>query len=289
MSSSPRFSSESGMTEAKLENRLRRAAAALPYPETPDLAARERKRLVDAGRLTPSRKPGRLAVGLALVIILLAAAFLVSPVRARVLDWIRLGAVRIFFNQPVPTATLPPPSGTPSPSGTLSPAGALSPAAASTLEPTPTFLKSVLNIGGETTLLKAQQQVDFTIQIPAYPADLGDPDHVFLQGMNGPVVVLVWMDRDQPEKVRMSLSETSSDRPVFEKYAPKSVQETRVNGHEAVWVDGEYFLVMRDGDATMTRLITQGHTLIWTSGEMTFRLETDVDLETAVRIAQSIP
>jgi len=47
-------------------------------------------------------------------------------------------------------------------------------------------------------------------------------------------------------------------------------------------------LVMRNGDFTMTRLIDQGHTLIWGNEEMTFRLETDVDLETAIRIAESM-
>jgi hypothetical protein len=38
----------------------------------------------------------------------------------------------------------------------------------------------------------------------------------------------------------------------------------------------------------MTRLVTQGHTLIWTQGELTFRLETDAEMAEAVRMAESV-
>lgn len=276
MSSSHRFSPETDMPQANLEDRLRQASAALPYPPTPNLAAHERQRLAKPEDFTPSWRTHWRVVGLALLMIFVVTALLVSPVRARVLDWLRIGAVRIFFTLPTPTATQPHLSGTPSPAVTQTPA------------PTPTFLSSVLDLGGETTLSKAQAQAGFTIKSPAYPPDLGRPEHVFLQNFNGPVVVLVWMDQSQSEKVRMSLSESASNQIIFEKYAPQSVQDTQVGGQAAVWVDGEYLLLMRNGDMTMTRLITQGHTLIWTAGSMTFRLETDVDLETAIRIAESI-
>ncbi|MGE5463369.1 MAG: hypothetical protein ACM3PS_08435 [Syntrophothermus sp.] len=280
MSFSPRHPSQPGMTNANLEARLRQVVAILPYPETPDLAGRERQRLAGLSRTAPARRLNRLAVGLVVLFMVLAVALLVSPVRARVLDWIRIGSVRIFFTQP--TATQPVPTQTPARTGTSVPRMTPTP------HPTPTFLQSVLNLGGETTLAKAQEQAGFPIELPASPPDLSSPDHVYLQEMNGPVVVLVWMDPNQPEKVRMSLSEAPSDRLIFEKYAPKSVQDTQVGGHAAVWMDGEYILIMRNGDTTLTRLITQGHTLIWTTGEMTYRLETDADLETAIRIAESI-
>ena len=62
-----------------------------------------------------------------------------------------------------------------------------------------------------------------------------------------------------------------------------------MNDNPAVWVDSDYLLIMRNGDTTFSRLIDQGHTLIWTNGEITYRLETSVDLDTAIRIAESIP
>lgn len=276
MSSSPFLTPEPRKMGSSLEDRLQRAASVFPYPETPNLAARERQRVAAIRGRVPSRKPSRLAVGLVILLIIVGAALFVSPVRARVLDWIRIGSVRIFFTQPTPTATVSAPKNLPVLPGTPSPVF------------TPTVIKSVLNIGGETTLSKAQERARFTIQLPAYPESLGSPDHVYLQEMNGPVVVLVWMDPLQPDQVRMSLSESPSNRMVFEKYVPKSVQDTQVDGHAAVWIDGEYLLAMRNGDMSLTRLITQSHTLIWTVAEMTYRLETDEDLATAIRIAESI-
>src|SRR5574338_1634120 len=93
---------------AQLQARLRRIAAGFAYPPTPDLAAGERHRLVMHGRVPARRRPGRLAFGLAIILILLAAALMVSPARARVLDWIRLGAVRIFLVAPTATPTATP-------------------------------------------------------------------------------------------------------------------------------------------------------------------------------------
>ena len=154
---------------------------------------------------------------------------------------------------------------------------------------TPTFLESILDLAGETTLQKAREQADFTIALPTYPADLNDPDQVFVQQFGGPVVTLVWMDPNHPDKVRLSLSKSRSEKAVFEKIDPASLQETQVNDNPAVWVDSDYLLIMRNGDTTFTRLIDQGHTLIWTNGEITYRLETSVDLDTAIRIAESIP
>ena len=199
MASEPRHPAGSGMINANLEEHLKQAADALPYPQTPDLATRERQRITSHARSASLRKPTPLAVGLVVLFIVLMTALLVSPVRARVLDWIRIGSVRIFFGEP--TATQPVATLTPALTGTPVPERSL------TARPTPTFLKSVLDLGGETTLSKAQEQAGFPIEVPTFPTDLGSPDHVFLQEMNGPVVVLVWMDANQPDKVRMSLSE----------------------------------------------------------------------------------
>jgi hypothetical protein len=260
----------------RLVARLRSRAATFPYPATPDIASRERLRLagqLSGGRNVAAARPRsrRLAFALLTLAIILAAAFLVSPVRARVLDWIRIGAVRIFFTTPSltppplpPTATLP---GAPTP------------------HPTATYLQSVLDIGGETSLEEAQRQVDFTILLPA---DTGQPDLVFLQKYDRAAVILVWLKDGQPGQARMSLTEAKSDSFIFQKYVRRSVEETHVNGQPAVWVEGEYPLDTRSGETTMTRLVTQGHTLIWTQGEMTFRLETDEDLETAIKIAESV-
>ncbi len=247
-----------GGTSGNLEERLRQIGASFSYPPTPDLAGRVRKNLEKQVRGQSRRKSGRLAYTLTIVLILILAALLVSPVRAKVIDWIQIGAARIF-----PTvATVTPPAATP--------------------------VQSVLDLAGETSLPAAQQQLDFNVSLPAWPEDLGQPDHVYIQHWDTTVIVLVWMVPEQPEQVRLSLTEGSSDEVIFHKYTRGTVMNTRVNGQPAVWIDGEYVLVMGDGDAAMTRLVDQGHTLIWTRADLTYRLETDVDLDSAIRIAESI-
>ena len=265
-------------SDASLEARLRTAAAALAYPPVPDLAARERNRLAGRGGYT-TRRPRRLAYGLVILVIIALVGLLVSPARARVLDWIRIGAVRIFFTTPEPAATQLPavlPDATGTPPSTAIPAA------------TPTFLESLLDLAGETTFPSAQEQAGFEIRLPSFPEDLGEPDFVYLQQFSTPVVILVWMDPQSPGEVRLALSETSSEQAVFEKYDPGSVLDTTVNGSPAVWVQGDYIVLMRNGDATLARMIRRGRTLIWTDGPMTYRLETNTDLETALQIAESL-
>lgn len=267
--------------DEKLEAYLRRAAADFPYPATPNIAARERGRLAES---RPARRPARLAYALALVLIVLAAAMLVSPVRARVLDWIRIGAVRIFFTQPTATVTATVPAKTSLPEGAVQGPVTATPQ----LSPSATPLASLLQLDGATTLERAREQLSYPILLPAHPEDLGEPDYVYIQHFSTPVVFLVWADESQPGRVRMSLSMASSDQPIFEKYDPRSVEDTQVHEEPAVWIEGDYVMVLRNGDFTMSRLITAGHVLIWDHDGMTFRLETDETLEEAIRIAESI-
>ena len=73
---------------------------------------------------------------------ILAVILAVPPVRAAVLDWIRIGAVRIFLIQPSPT---PVPT-------------ALPETPAPTALPSPTPLPSVLDLSGETSLADARKR-----------------------------------------------------------------------------------------------------------------------------------
>ncbi|MRS04328.1 hypothetical protein EG832_14095, partial [bacterium] len=155
---------------SKFEKRLMQLTPAFPYPPTPDFTRRERQRL-EANRNSkiPQR---RLAIGLVLLFIALAAALLITPVRAQILDWFRIGSVKIFISSPTDANS----TGTPAPAVT------------------PTFLETILDLAGETTLVDAREQADFSIGLPSYPSDLPMPDKVFVQKFNGPVVTLVWMD-----------------------------------------------------------------------------------------------
>jgi hypothetical protein len=250
---------------------------------------------------------------LAALAILLAGLLAVPQVRAAVLDVLRIGAVRIFLvaptppPAPAPSATPPGPS-TPPPSQGTQGAGSVAPSATPpppattpravtpTRSATPAPLGSVLDLAGETTLVDAQRAVTFTLRLPAYPPDLGAPGHVFVQDLIGPFVVLVWMeparpdavhpDAVHPDAVRLSLYEMSPSSYIA-KIAPTLIQETQVNGLPAIWASGPYFLLSRNGNADVRRLV-EGETLIWTENSVTYRLETNVSLAEARRIAQSL-
>jgi len=272
MSEIPEFNPPADQLENSFESQLIRTTRSFPYPPVPDLSQAVLNRL--ASRRQRRTRRTLVVVGV-LAALLLAVVLFVPPVRAAILEWIRIGAVRIFLVQPTPTAT---PTARPGNFATFVP----------TSEPTSTPLSSVLDLSGQTTLADAQSKSGFSIRLPAYPADLGLPDHVFVQDLGGTAVVLVWMDRAQPDHVKLSLTESASDTILFQKFAPKSIENATVNGQTALWMDGPYLLVSGAGDATYTRLVAAGHTLVWSDGQLSYRLEIRSDLVSAIRLAESL-
>jgi len=187
-------------------------------------------------------------------------------VRAAVLRALRLGVVEIIV-EPTPTTTSAP--GKPE-----------------MTEPGATLIPTVLDLAGETTLDEARSRAGFPVRLPTFPPDLGPPDRVFLQDLGGPAVVLVWLEPERPERVHMSLHQLGPGAFVW-KVEPVAVEETKVHGQRALWTDGPYMLETRRSDLENRRLV-KGHVLIWSEGEITYRLETDLSLEDAVRIAESL-
>jgi hypothetical protein len=195
-----------------------------------------------------------------LVITLLGALLAVPQTRAAIATILHIGAVTILPTTPTPGAD----------------------------DPTP--LPSILNLAGRTTLADAQRRTPFPIRLPAYPADLGASQYVYLQNLDGSAALLVWVDPQHPDRVRMALNELGSDAYVY-KIAPQVVQETQVHGQRALWTTGPYLLQIgsvSDQHNALRRLVTASHTLIWTEGNITYRLESDASLAEAVRIAESL-
>lgn len=281
-----------------LESRLIATGRAFPYPSTPDIASVVSRRLGALPAHQPtSSSARRVAWALFVAIALLTGLLAVPPVRAQVLEFLQIGVIRIFLAQPTPTVTITPTS-TPESVVISSPGMSdVSPVpiiTATGIPPSPTPhpsstpIASLLDLTGETTLSEAQAQADFSIRLPAYPPDLGVPDHVFLQDMHGQVLVLVWLDPADASKVRLSLHQyIGRDNITGFKYMPSVIQETSVNGQSAVWAEGPYLLELRNGDYQLVRLI-EGHVLIWAEGDITYRLETDLPLVEALRIAESL-
>lgn len=238
------------------EAHVQATAQQFRYPPTPPIAGRTRAQMV--------RRPVRRGVWALAAVVLIALSLLaVPPVQAALRAWLRIGVIE--FVSPAPT--------------TNTPATAVAPPSA------------LLDLAGETTLDAARAQVPFPLPLPTYPTDLGVPDRVYVQDLNGPAVILVWLEPPDPAKVRLSLHALSSDAFAQKIVGERLVDEVRVNGENAAWVRGEHVLQLRDnnGDSTYgTRRLVSGNVLIWETNEVTYRLETDQPLREAVRIAESL-
>jgi hypothetical protein len=140
---------------------------------------------------------------------------------------------------------------------------------------------------GRTTLADAQSKVPYSILLPEYPSDLGAPDHVYIQNMDGPMVILVWLDPAQSKEILMSLHFIPDGSWAVKKFEPTVIEETQVNGEYAIWTTGPYPMYFSNGDLQFRRMVT-GHVLIWAGEDVTYRLESDLSLEEAVRIAESL-
>jgi hypothetical protein len=175
-----------------------------------------------------------------------------------------------------PPAIAPPPTARPSP------------------PPRPVPLTS---LSGETTLTEARQRAVYPILLPAIPADLGPPDHVYVQDLHGTAVILVWLVPGQARQVRLALYYLPGGAhpgAAFEKEIQGTVnvlQQTTVRGQPAYWVQGPHMLrFTEDGrypEWQGGRLIN-GNVLIWAQSWLTYRLETALPLDEARRIAESL-
>lgn len=258
-----------------LEERLEHLAEKISYPPTPDIARGVAQHLgVRAGR---HRRRG-LAWGMAVLAMVLVVLMAVPGVRAEIMRILQVGVVQILISPQTPTAT-------PLADAT---ATASAPAASPQSLPsaTPVFTTSLLPLGEEIGLETASQLVGFPLLLPGYPPDLGMPDRVYYQPQ-GPVVVMVWLEPGEGERVQMSLHAIGPDSITLRKNQPEIVQETTVNGGYAVWAEGPYMLEVANGEYSYFRLV-DGRTLIWDEGEITYRLESALPLEEAVRIAESL-
>jgi hypothetical protein len=71
------------------------------------------------------------------------------------------------------------------------------------------------------------------------------------------------------------------------KYYPWDQTGTLVNGDYAAWLTEPHTLFDAGGEV-VTRRIIHDHVLIWYDDEVTYRLETDLPMAEAVKIAESL-
>ncbi len=247
---------------SRLEERLGEYSQSFPYPPTPAIHRMVRLRLASpqAMRLRPALR------WVILILVLIAALMAVPQVRAQVIEFLRIGVVRIFPAASAPAAVTPHPT--------------------FFLQLEPENITSLQGLAGETTLVEARNLLTFPILLPSYPAGLGEPDRVFLQQRDG-LVILAWLDPSHPDRARLSLHEIAPGSVIVTKYEPLLLQQTEVNGHSAAWVSGPYLLRLTTREVGWRRLV-QGNSLIWEADGITYRLESPLDLEETLKIAESL-
>ena len=257
------------MSEAVLEQALTDLGHHLAWPAEPDLAPAVLEGITGVRPFpVPDRRrpPRRRIVVLAAATLVLVLGGLVafSPgIRAAILRFFGLPGVRIEMVE------TPPPS---------------SPA-------------DELRLGRRVTLTEAAAQVNFELAVPVV---LGDPDRVHLSGVAyQPIVSMVYEPRSglpaaEGTNVGAVLSElrATTDQSLIQKLTDSgaTVESVDVNGELGYWVEGPHTVLVLDenGNPVEDRARLAGNTLLWSRGEITYRLEVDVTKDEALRIARSV-
>ena len=285
-----------------LERALRNLAGRIDYPSSPDLAPAvrrrlehrpSRRRLPAVGRLTPS---WRRAAAAALVILLLIAAALASSPGLRDAVAQRLGLRGIVITT-APTPTVAPTTTVVVPGGEAT-ARAATPTPSPL--PSPTASPVTLNLGTPDTLGDAVAQVPFPILVPDLPG-LNAPDAVYVDKRAGaPVVTLAYRPRPGfpaagTTGVTLLLTEFQGqvDQPFLQKGLEPGTRVTpvTVGGEPGYWIDGQlHQLVYLDpqGQAQVDTARLAGNTLVWTHGDLTLRLESQLSEEDALKVGASL-
>jgi hypothetical protein len=241
------MTSQRSGNDANLEQQVHRLAQQFHYPPTPLIGTAVRQ------NMRPDQRSYRLGWTLAAIfaLVFLAAVLFASPVRARIVEWLRVGAVRVFLNDPV-------------------------------LTPDPTVPAANIELEGETTLLAAQENIHFNLMIPP---QLGEPDRVYYQEIDrARLVIMLWQDLEQGD---LALYQIQGPVSIINKRYVGSIEETVVGSEWAVWVEGPYQLYVETGTEIDIRAV-EGRTLLWQQDGITYRLESHLTLEEARELAGSL-
>jgi hypothetical protein len=166
------------------------------------------------------------------------------------------------------------------------------------VERLPADVGTKLRLGEPVTFEQAEDRVDFDVLVPRTDK-LDEPDRVFLDpSVGGGQVSLVYAPRkglpatpnDRVGMVIMEFEATIAGKYYKKQTTHGVVEEAVVNTDFGFWVEGEHVLLYRESDGTLAqnpaRLV--GNTLVWQHGDVTFRLESSLSKEEAIRIASSM-
>lgn len=280
--------------DGDLEAALRRLAPAIDWPSAggdpdgPDLAAAVRARMEaapgSAGPVLPTReprprwrwtwRPARRALVLALVALLALAAI------AGAIGFGLPGLRLIFGGAEVSPAVSAPPSLDPSRSPAPGPPGA------------------AMGLGDLVELADLDARAQFSVAWPSDPS-IGPPDAAYIDEGKGGLVSLVWASTpDLPATlepgVGLLLSQFRGD--VDEAFFAKAlngettVELVLVGDDRAYWLKGDPHMLFWEGPSGPVHDERRwvGDALLWSNGAITYRLETSLGRDEAIRLAESL-
>jgi hypothetical protein len=278
-----------------LERSLVALADSLDFPGETDLADRVVARLEAPRPLVP-RPALRRVLALAAAAALVVAVVLVASPRARraVADLLGIGGVTIDAGTSVPATTLPDGS---APAATLPDVSAPPATLPEVSAPAATF---PAGLGGTAAgLADSAQRLGIP---PPVPTALGPPAAVtFGPPPPGGELALVWPPSASlpPTAIPgvgalLSVFQAEVDEAFVQKTLTPGTTYERVlvKGAPGIWLAGSPHLFLYrgpDGAVEQQTLRLAGNTLIWTDGPFTYRLESALDRDHAIAVAETVP
>jgi hypothetical protein len=230
----------------------------IELPATPELAPRVRQRLAQGP--SPRFAPGgrrALVIALAVLAVAIGAVMAVPQTRAAILEFFHLRGVTIERVGELPTVPV-----------------------------NDDFNK--LLVGRPVTLEEAEELVSFDIVVPEA---LGDPDGIYYQDSPpGGMVSLVYGTLENP-RVLFTQFRATVDQVIYKKVAATTrIQPVQIDGRQGYFLSGDpHDFAYYDADQQFRQELVRlaGNTLLWERGLLTLRLEADITLQEALKIARS--
>ena len=210
----------------------------------------------------PSRGGKRVLVAAAVAAAVAIAGVMATPgSRDAVADWLGIGSVRVTYTGEIPDDT-----------------------------------GHAYDLGSPVSLADAADRATWPL---AAPSGIGDPDGAFV-GRPARSVTLVWAaSAELPEVDDSGIGlligaipgVTDAGAVTKQATAGTTVELVRVGDSPAYWIAGDpHRLVVTDPDGLIVTDATRlaGNTLLWTDGDVTYRLESSLDREQTVDLASDM-